>query len=392
MTFLFKDGQIKDEMKDDLLSRGYSRRQMMRTAMMFAGGAAALSVSGEAAFAADDDDAAKGMVRIGLNECWAGPMAPGLKAGQAALAQSNRYSPNGEVEKLIKTVSAIENVPADHIAAYPGSGGILSRAIVAYCSPTKGLVMADPSYNNVLRAAQFIKTPINLVALTSDYRHDVKAMLAANPNAGFYYVVNPNNPTGTMTPMAEIEWLVDNKPAGSIVLIDEAYIHWTTDYPNNTATHLVRAGKEVIIARTFSKIFGMAGARCGYMMAHPDVIKKVALFEGDRPCIATAACANASLTAKALMDTRRNELIANRAMTADYLTKRGLRVIGPSHGNMLMVDWKTKTAKEMIATYKARGVQIAGDRWPIWPTVGRISIGSKQEMEAFIAASSKILT
>ena len=382
---------IREEIKDDLLSRGYSRRQMFRTAMMFAGGAAALSISGETAFAADDDGAASNMVRIGLNECWTGPMAPGLAAGQAAMANANRYSPNGEVERLTKTISTLENVPVDHIATYPGSGGILSRTIVAYCSPTKGMVMADPSYNNVLRAAQFIKAPISLVPLTSDYRHDVKAMLTANPDAGFYYVVNPNNPTGTMTPMAEIEWLVDNKPAGSIVLIDEAYIHWTTDFPNNTATHLVRQGKEVVITRTFSKIFGMAGARAGYMMAHPDVIKRVALFEGDRPSIPTAACANASLTATALMDARRKELIANRAMTVDYLTKRGLKVIGPSHGNMVMVDWKTKTAKEMGEIYKARGVQIAADRWPVWPTVGRISIGSKAEMEAFCNATGKIL-
>jgi histidinol-phosphate aminotransferase len=382
---------IREEMKDDLLSRGYSRRQMMRTAMMFAGGAAALSMSGETAFAADDE-ASKGMVRIGLNECWAGPMEPGLKAGTAALANSNRYSPNNEIETLTKTISTIENIPTDHIAIYPGSGGILSRAIVAYCSPAKGLVMADPSYNNVVRTAQFINAPVGLVALTSDYRHDMKAMLSANPNAGLYYVVNPNNPTGTMTPMAEIEWLVDNKPAGSIVLIDEAYIHWTNEYPNNTANHLVRAGKEVIIARTFSKIFGMAGARCGYLMAQPDVLKKVALFESDRPSMATAACANASLTATALIAARRKELIANRSMTEDFLKKRGLRVIGPSFGNMVMVDWKTKTAKEMGEIYKARGVQIAAPRWSVWPTVGRISIGTKQEMEAFFAATNKILT
>jgi histidinol-phosphate aminotransferase len=382
---------IREEVKDDLLSRGYSRRQMMRTAMMFAGGAAALSMSGETAFAADDE-ASKGMVRIGLNECWAGPMEPGLKAGTAALANSNRYSPNNEIETLTKTISTIENIPTDHIAIYPGSGGILSRAIVAYCSPAKGLVMADPSYNNVVRTAQFINAPVGLVALTSDYRHDMKAMLSANPNAGLYYVVNPNNPTGTMTPMAEIEWLVDNKPAGSIVLIDEAYIHWTNEYPNNTANHLVRAGKEVIIARTFSKIFGMAGARCGYLMAQPDVLKKVALFESDRPSMATAACANASLTATALIAARRKELIANRSMTEDFLKKRGLRVIGPSFGNMVMVDWKTKTAKEMGEIYKARGVQIAAPRWSVWPTVGRISIGTKQEMEAFFAATNKILT
>jgi histidinol-phosphate aminotransferase len=386
MTFL-----IKEEMKDDLLSRGYSRRQMFRTAMMFAGGAAALSMSAESVLAADDDGA-KGMVRIGLNECWAGPMDPGLKAGTVALANSNRYSPNNEIETLTKTISTVENVPANLISVYPGSGGILSRAIVAYCSPTKGLVMADPSYNNVVRTAEFIKAPVSLVALTSDYRHDMKAMLAANPNAGLYYVVNPNNPTGTMTPMAEIEWLVDNKPAGAIVLIDEAYIHWTPEYPSNSAMHLVRAGKEVIIARTFSKIFGMAGARCGYLVAQPDVLKRVQLFEGDRPSMATAACANASLTATSLIAARRNELIANRAMTVDYLTKRGLKVIGPSQGNMVMVDWKTKTAKEMGEIYKARGVQIAAPRWPVWPTVGRISIGSKAEMEGFISASSKILT
>jgi histidinol-phosphate aminotransferase len=386
---------IKPELQDDLLSRGFSRRQMMRTAMMFTGVAAAatFSANSEMAFAADEDEAAAANVtRIGLNECWAGPMAPGLAAGTAALAQSNRYTPNDEINRLTKTISTLENVPVDHIAVYPGSGGILSRSVVAFCSPTRGFVMADPSYDNVTRAAKFIKAPVNMVPLTSDYRHDVKAMLAANPNAGFYYVVNPNNPTGTMTPMAEIEWLVDNKPAGSIVLIDEAYIHWTTEFPNNTATHLVRQGKEVIIARTFSKIFGMAGARAGYLMASPEVIRKVALFESDKPSIPTAACANASLTAQNLIDARRKELIANREMTADYLTKRGLKVIGPSHGNMLMVDWKTKSAKEMGDIYKAKGVQIASPRWPSWPTVGRISIGSKAEMEAFIKASGTILT
>ena len=384
---------IPDTVKDDLLSRGYSRRQMLRTAMMFSGAAAtALTFNSELAFAADDDDAAKGMVRIGANECWAGPMAPGLAAGNAAFANANRYSPNGEIERLTKSIATIENVPVDHVATYPGSGGILARTLVAYCSPTKGLVQADPTYDNPTRVAKFLQAPITNVPLTSDYRHDVKAMLAANPNAGVYYVVNPNNPTGTMTPMAEIEWLVDNKPAGAVVLIDEAYIHWTKDYPNNTATHLVRQGKEVIIARTFSKIFGMAGARVGYLMAQPDVLKKVAIYETDRPSIPTAACANASLTATALMDARRKELVENRAMTVDYLTKRGLKVIGPSEANMIMVDWKTKSAKDMGAIFKAQGVQIAGNRWPSWPTVGRISIGNRKEMEAFCNATGKILT
>src|SRR5215469_9000749 len=139
---------IREEIKDDLLSRGYSRRQMLRTAMMFGGGvaaASALTFNAELAFAADEDDAGKGMVRIGSNECWTGPMAPGLAAGNAAFANANRYSPNGEIQKLVSAISAIENVPADHIATYPGSGGILARTLVAYCSPSKGLVQADPT-------------------------------------------------------------------------------------------------------------------------------------------------------------------------------------------------------------------------------------------------------
>jgi len=385
---------IHEDVKDDLLSRGFSRRQMMRAAMMFSGAAAtALTLNTELAFAQDEDAVAKGMTRIGSNECWTGPMAPGLAAGNAAFVNSNRYSPNGEQGKLVKAIASVENVPEDHIVAYAGSGEILARTVVAFCSPTKGFVQPDPSYDSPQRVAKALNVPIAYVPLTSDYRHDVKAMLAANPNAGVYYVVNPNNPTGTMTPMAEIEWLVDNKPAGSIVLIDEAYIHWSKDYPNNTATHLVRAGKDVILARTFSKVFGMAGARLGYLMARPDLAKKVALYErGNGPSIPTTACGTASLTQTALINARRKEMADNRAMTVDFLTKRGFKVIGPSEANMIMVDWKTKTAKEMGAMYKVAGVQIAGPRWPSWPNVGRISIGNKADMTAFINASGKILT
>jgi histidinol-phosphate aminotransferase len=385
--------QIHEDMKDDLLSRGFSRRQMMRAALLFGGAAATgLSLNTELAFAQDEEAAAKNLVRIGSNECWTGPMAPGLKAGMAAFANSNRYSPNGEGAALVKAIAEMEKLPEDHIVTYAGSGEILARTVVAFCSPTKSFVQADPSYDSPQRVAKAIGVPVTYVPLTSDYRHDVKAMLAANPNAGVYYVVNPNNPTGTMTPMAEIEWLVDNKPAGAIVLIDEAYIHWSKDYPNNTCTHLVRAGKEVVLTRTFSKVFGMAGARVGFLMASPEIAKKIGLYDrGERPTIPTTACATASLTAASLIEARRKEMWDARAMTMDYLTRRGLKVIGPSEGNMVMVDWKTKSAKEMGAIYKAHGVQIASPRWPSWPNVGRISIGSKADMETFCNATGKIL-
>ena len=137
---------IRDEIRDDLLGRGYSRRQMMRAAMMFGGTAAAVTLNPEIAFAAQGPQ--KTRIQIGANECWTGPMAPGLAAVAAAASQSNRYSPNDEHGQLVKTISKVENVPEDHIVTWPGSNMALARAAMAYCSPTKGLVTADPTLRN----------------------------------------------------------------------------------------------------------------------------------------------------------------------------------------------------------------------------------------------------
>lgn len=365
---------------------------MLRVAALIGGASALTALYPERAAAAE---AAHGkMIRIGANECWTGPFTEGVAAGSAIFPHSNRYMPNNERGDFIRAVSKMENLPEDHISPWPGSSEPLARTVAAFCSPTKGLVTADPSYEAAGRAAAFLKVPVKKVPLKPDYSHDLKAMLAANPRAGVYYIVNPNNPTGTMTPLKDIEWLVANKPAGSIVLIDEAYIHWSNAYPNNTTTHLAAQGKDVIILRTFSKIFGMAGARMGFFMARPDLIEKMQLYDGRALSymlpIPTVVCATASLSAHREFAMRRKEMMANRAMTVAYLTKRNLKVIGKSQANFIMVDWKTKTAKAMQAAFKTQGVQIAGPRWPVWPTVSRVSIGSKADMEGFFNALNKV--
>lgn len=384
--------RIREEVKDDLLSRGYSRRQMMRAAMIFGGGATALTLSPEMAFA-QGRQAAK--VRIGQNECWTGPMAGGARAAAAAIAVSNRYSPNDEHGQLVRAIAAIEKVPEDHIMTWPGSNEALARSVVAFCSPARSLVQADPTYETSGRAAKFLNVPIKNVPLKADYSHDLRAMSTTDGNAGVIYVCNPNNPTGTMTANSEIEWLVNNKPQGSIVVIDEAYIHWTRDYPNNTLSHLAAEGKDVLVMRTFSKIFGMAGMRIGYTMGHPELLAKLRLHDGgslsNQLPIPSAACAVASITDTASIAARRKTLMENRAMTVDFLTKRGLKLIGPSEANMLMIDWKTKSSKEMQEAFRNQGVQIARV-FPTWPTVSRISIGSKEDMEGFFAAFNKVVS
>ena len=110
------------------------------------------------------------------------------------------------------------------------------------------------------------------VSLTKTYAHDVKAMIAAAPDAGLFYICNPNNPTGTLTSHTDLEYLVENKPKGSVVMVDEAYIH-LCDAPS--ALDFVKAGKDVVVLRTFSKAYGMAGLRCGFATARPDLLEKI---------------------------------------------------------------------------------------------------------------------
>ena len=383
---------LTEETEDDLLVRGYSRRQLGRIAAVFSAGAA-VAAMGRPAWASGGvpDPAPSAKVRIGANECWTGPLAPGHAAAAAIIASGNRYEPHDQRGDFIKAVVQVENVPYDHVAPWPGSSDPLSRSVVTYCSPTRGLVTADPTFELAGRTAEWLGAPVKRVPLRADYTHDVKAMLAADPNAGLYYVCTPNNPTGTVTPVADIEWLVANKPAGSIVLIDEAYTHFA-NVP--TTSYMAAAGKDVIVMRTFSKIFGMAGMRMGYIMARPDIITKMMRYDGGMQSgalpLPSLACGTASLTAADLIAARRKEMQEARAMTLEHLKKRGLTVI-PTNANMFMVDWKTVPAAKMHAAFRTQSVEI-GRSWPIWPNVSRITVGSMEDMTAFCAGLDQVWT
>jgi histidinol-phosphate aminotransferase len=383
---------LTDEAKDDLLDRGYSRRQLLRIATVFSMGAVAANM-GRPAWASGGvpDPAPEAKVRIGANECWAGPLGPGQSAAAAIISSSNRYSPQDQRGDFIKAVMQVEHVPYDHVAPWPGSSDPLSRSVVTFCSPTKGLVTADPTFELAGRTAEWLGAPVKRVPLKPDFTHDVKAMLAADPNAGLYYICTPNNPTGTVTPLADIEWLVANKPTGSVVLIDEAYTHFA-GVP--TASYMAAAGKDVIVMRTFSKIFGMAGMRMGYTMARPDFIGKLMRYDGGMQSgalpLPSLACATASLTATDLIVARRNEMREARAMTLEHLKKRNMKVVR-TDANMFMIDWRTKPAKEVQTIFRTQSIEI-GRSWPIWPTVSRVTVGSMEDMTGFCAALDKVWT
>jgi len=382
---------LPEDACNDLLDRGYSRRQLARIAGIFGAGAVAASF-GRPAWASGGvpDPAPTAKVRIGANECWAGPLPPGQRAARKIITNSNRYAPHDERNDFLKAVMAVEGVPYDHIAPWPGSSDPLSRAIVTFCSPQRGLVVADPTFELAGRTADWLGAPVKRVPLTADYAHDVRAMLAADPNAGLYYICTPNNPTGTITPIADIEWLIANKPAGSVVLVDEAYTHFA-GVP--VASPLVTAGRDVIVLRTFSKIFGMAGMRMGFTMARPDILAKMIRYDGGMQSgalpLPSLACATASLTAAPLIAARRAEMVQARGIALDHLRARNISV-KPTSANMFMIDWKTRPAKDMQAAFRTQSVEI-GRSWPIWPTVSRVTVGSIQEMKAFCGALDKVL-
>ncbi|WP_068072473.1 aminotransferase class I/II-fold pyridoxal phosphate-dependent enzyme [Novosphingobium lentum] len=378
------------EAADDLLTRGYNRRDLARIATVFGVGALA-ATAGRPAWASGGvpDPAPTAKTRIGANECWTGPLAPGQRAAAGMIAQSNRYSPHDERGDFIRAVMAVEGVPYDHVAPWPGSSDPLSRAVISFCSPAKGLVTADPTFELAGRTAEWVGAPVARVPLTPDFRHDVKAMLAANRDAGLYYICTPNNPTGTITPLEDIAWLVQNKPAGAKVLVDEAYTHFA-GVP--VASSFATKYPDVIVMRTFSKIFGMAGMRMGYIMANPETIKTMMRYDGGMQSgalpLPSLACATASLTAASLIAARRAQMEAARGFTLDHLKRKGLTVV-PTQANMLMIDWKTKAAKDVQAAFRTQSVEI-GRSWPIWPTVSRITVGSMADMQDFVLALDKV--
>ena len=257
-----------------------------------------------------------------------------------------------ETTKVRSLLAQQEGLPEDHVKIYPGSSNPLTWAVLAFCSPTKPYVVADPGYEAGARAAKFIGASAINVPLAKDYTHDVKAMVAASPDAGLIYICNPNNPTGTLTPQADIEWLVANKPKGSIVMIDEAYTHITPTAPFNTA--MVKAARTRHPADLLQDLrHGRSPRRAA--MGRPDLLAKVDAYcqgNGMLPITAMAA-AYASLKDPNLVPERRKKIGDVRNDTFSFLDKHNFRFV-PSVSNCFMVDVKKPGGQVAAALPKRR--------------------------------------
>jgi histidinol-phosphate aminotransferase len=357
-----------------------------RTFLQFSAAAAAFHMVTEPVLAAAARrPAPKDAVMIDSNENPLGPGQAARDAISAIIPLGGRYLDN-LTDELVHTFAQQEGLNPDYVHIFPGSTPPLHFGVVAFTSPQKAYVSADPGYEAGYFAAATSQARVVKVPLTKTYAHDVKAMVAAAPDAGLFYICNPNNPTGTLTPHSDLEYLVENKPKGSVVMVDEAYLHFC-DAPSTL--DFVKAGKDVIVLRTFSKTYGMAGLRCGFVIARPDLLDKIMERSGWNFMPVTAvAAATASLKDPTLVPERKRINAAIRQETFQWLERNGYSYI-PSESNCFLLDTK-RPGKQVIDAMAQQNVFI-GRIWPIMPTCVRITVGTHDEMEKFQSALQKVM-
>ncbi|HET8547588.1 MAG TPA: pyridoxal phosphate-dependent aminotransferase [Bryobacteraceae bacterium] len=375
-----------DRLRQDFLKRGFTRRGFGRALSLFTAGAA-IPLCNESALAQLSmiGPIPEGAVRINANENPLGPCREAAEAMRAVIADGGRYMYETGA-RFASALAETEGLPATYVLPFAGSSDPLYRAVAAFTSPARAFVTADPGYEAGELAARFLGARVHRVPLTKDYRHDVRAMAKADTSTGLLYVCSPNNPTGTVTPKDDVEWLIANKPEGSIVLLDEAYLHFASSA--TPATYLVAKDKDLIILRTFSKIYGMAGLRAGAALARPDLLDKLRRLGPGMLPITGMIGATTSLRISNLVPERRRFVKEIREDVFSFLDKHKFSFV-PSESNKFMVDVK-RPGGEIVAALAAESVYV-GRVWPSWPTHIRVTVGMPDDMSKFKAAFLKVM-
>jgi histidinol-phosphate aminotransferase len=377
------------ERKADFLRRGYSRRSFGRLATVLTAGAT-LPFYNEQALAQLSmiRNMPANAVKINANENPMGPCPEAADAIYNVIKKGGRYMYE-DTYALADAMGKMEGLKTgygeSYIEIFAGSSAPLHQAVLAFCSKDRPFVKADPGYEAGERAAKFVGAKVIAVPLRKGtWDHDVRAMLAAAPDAGLFYICNPNNPTGTLTSRSDIEYLVANKPKDSVVMVDEAYIHISKNATR--CSDMVAADRDVVVLRTFSKLYGMAGLRAGAALARPDLLDKIKGYSAGAMPITAMVGATASLQSKNLVAERRKIMTDIREDTFSWLTSRNVDFI-PSESNCFMLNVK-RPGTDFYKAMAAQNVYV-GRVWPIWPNWVRVTVGSKEDMAQFKTAFAK---
>src|SRR6266480_3557310 len=368
-----------------------SRRKF---AQLLGAGAAAALVRPPLSFAkltqpsATSSTAGGTIVRLSANENPYGPSPNALKAMTNSFGLSCRY-PDEHNNVLIDKVAKLNGVNHDEILLGDGSGEILKLCAETFTGPQNGtLIAADPTFEAILNNAKANGAEVVKVPLTSSFAHDLPKMGAA-AKGGLIYVCNPNNPTASITPKNEIRDFIAKTPPETMILVDEAYFHYADSPDYESVIPLVKDHPNLIVSRTFSKIYGMAGLRCGYCVAQRETIQRMHPHQmWDSVNIMALSAAITSLIDLDQVANGKRLNSEAKAFVTGELDKMGYKLI-PSQANFFMVDVK-RPVVPIIQALKQRNVQV-GRLFPALPNHMRVTIGKNSEMETFLSAFRQVM-
>ncbi len=327
-------------------------------------------------------DLPKDMVWLNANENPLGPPPVSLAAMQEVLPTSGRYHYQ-EFREVYAAIAKSEDLSPEQIITGCGSSEVLHTSVDLLTSPARPLISVSPAYEGPIDLARALGRPVVLVKLREDYTADVRKLAeeAGKARGGVIYLCNPNNPTSAMTSAKDIDWLVSNLPANTTLLMDEAYLHFGESPELKTALPYVRQGKDVIVTRTYSKIYGMAGLRVGFAAARPDIIEKLSpLRMNVIPIVSARAVVAALGDQQNILRERRASLGKTRRELCSWLRERNVKYIEP-HANFIMID-VGRNAREFINTMPRMGVA-PGRPFPPLDNMLRVTIGTDTEMAKF---------
>ncbi|MDP0501196.1 MAG: histidinol-phosphate transaminase [Verrucomicrobiota bacterium JB022] len=335
------------------------------------------------------DDAERAPVKINGNENAFGYSQMAQMAIMQKLQGANRYAAAEAVE-LQNAIAAREGVPSNHVIQTAGSGPVLVMTALAYAKPGKNIVTVTPGYTQLSRAFEAHGGTVKEVPLNDKLQYDLAAVKAAmDENTAIVYICNPNNPTGTIINPLELTQFVLSAPKDVLVFVDEAYLELAPGgLEKNSMVKLVKQRENMIVARTFSKVYGMAGLRVGYGVAQPATLDKLRPYHMGGPSILSTVAATAALQDTDFFSYSVESYTSVRDMVKKRFDEMGLKYADPN-GSFIFVQTGVPI-EELQAAMEAEDVLI-GRPFPPMLDWARISIGTEEEMQVFLEVFERVM-
>ena len=328
-------------------------------------------------------------IRLNANENPYGPSDKAKQAIQQSLTEGNRYA-FGAQEELKEILAKWEGVTPDHISIGAGSADLLCQAGVAFGIEGGSILSAFPTFPLLMNYAQVFRSVWDKVNLNEKLECNYEALAARiKSDTKLVFICNPNNPTGTLVDPDLVKQFCEEVSKKVTVYVDEAYLEFLDPKHQLSMVDLVKKDYNVVVSKTFSKIYGLAGLRLGYVVAKPELIKKIAPYymgiSNNQPALAAA---KASLGDLGFMEGCRRKNAEARALLTNYLEKKRIGY-GQSHTNFVFFEAK-ENAAQVLTKLGERGIGIR-----LWDYDQRqwyrVSMGTMDEMNIFVKAFDEIV-